>query len=43
MERNEEYARVCEEIAEMIRPCNTKQLKTIEGIVKLYADDIRKK
>lgn len=43
LESNEEYSRVCEEIAEMIRPCNANQLKTIEGIVRLYADDIRKK
>lgn len=42
VEGNEEYSQVCEEVTEMLKACNSSQMRTLSGIVKLYVDEIRK-
>lgn len=38
VEGNEEYSQVCEVVTEMLKACNSRQMRTLSGIVKLYVE-----
>lgn len=41
-EKDEEYSRVCEEIAGLLKSCNYTQMRTVENIIKAFVDGTKK-
>ncbi len=41
-EKDEEYSRVCDEIAGLLRSCSYTQMRTIENIIKAFVDGTKK-